>query len=400
MVVALGPTTHQTAVGASDRPGPTGDSEVLDAIKRDVGLDADQVETLRAQQDRAATLDRDLRTALGKHYAGSWFDAASGTLTVAVTEPARVAEIVEAGAEAKVVERSFAELDAIKTHLDALAGTAPGSTRTDPQAESKVPDLASWHVDPESNTVVVTAIEGRKPSEGTISLAEYGPAVRIERTADAPRTTADFMDGGDVINGSCSAGFNLRHPRTGQGYLLTAGHCMRTGQPVYGHDGNQFGKVIQTWFPRSDDSLIRATNPGHWVQGPWVDVRPSTGRFVVVSGLSDLPVGTLVCKSGITTHWTCGWIRAKDETVNYGSDVVHNLTRHSACVEHGDSGGPNVAIMSTWTPEGVSSGAQTSWDGDRWRCATAVGAEENISWYYPIAESLAFYGPGWGISTW
>lgn len=400
VLAALVPAAQQAAAGTPDRPGGPADDAVLAAIKRDVGLDADQVERLRARQEWAAGLDRDLRAVLGKDHAGAWFDAAAGSLTVAVTDPARVDEVVQAGAEAKVVEYGAAHLDAIVAHLDELAGSAPGTTRTDQQAASKIPDLASWHVDPEANAVVVTPIEGSKPSEGTLSLAAYGSAVRFDKPAAAPRPTADFMDGGDVINGNCSAGFNLRDARTGQGYLLTAGHCVRTGLPIFGHDGTRFGKVIQTWYPRSDDALIRAENPGHWVQGPWADVSPSTGPYVVIRGYSDLPVGTLVCKSGITTDWTCGWIRAKDESVNYGDGVVHGLTRHSACAEGGDSGGPNVAIMSNWTPEGVSSGARLSWDGERWRCATAVGAAENVSWYYPIAESLGFYGPGWGVSTW
>jgi streptogrisin C len=53
-----------------------------------------------------------------------------------------------------------------------------------------------------------------------------------------------------------------------------------------------------------------------------------------------------------------------------------------------------------WSPEGVTSGAELCWDGSRLRCAEAVGAGENVSWYFPVADSLAFYGPSYGVSVW
>jgi streptogrisin C len=209
------------------------------------------------------------------------------------------------------------------------------------------------------------------------------------------------MDGGDEINfANCSAGFNLRNPSTGQGFLLTAGHCTASGQSNYGQGGYYFGPTLSSFFPTYDDALIRNDSGGYWIQGPWVDYNPSNGGYINVSGYSDSPVGTLVCKAGITTKWTCGYIRVKDEAVAYAQGTVYGMTRHSACVEPGDSGGANVAALSVWSPEGVTSGAQLYWDGSRYRCAEAVGAGESVSWYFPIADSLAYYGTAYGVTTW
>jgi streptogrisin C len=112
-------------------------------------------------------------------------------------------------------------------------------------------------------------------------------------------------------------------------------------------------------------------------------------------------VGTSMCKSGITTKWTCGVITAKDVTVQYGGvpGPVFGLTQHSACVEPGDSGGSNVAWLGYWSPEGVTSGAQLYWDGARYRCGQVFG-QPNVSWYFPIADSLAYYGAVYGVTTW
>ena len=86
--------------------------------------------------------------------------------------------------------------------------------------------------------------------------------------------------------------------------------------------------------------------------------------------------------------------------MNDSSGTVYGMTRHSACVEPGDSGGANVAALSVWSPEGVTSGAQLYWDGSRYRCAVAFGAGTNVSWYFPIADSLAYYGLAYGVTVW
>jgi streptogrisin C len=416
-VLALGIASGVTATAA---PETTGDhashgraastdglpAEVLVAMQRDLGLTPDQARRRVAQQTAAIVLDRTLQARLGAAFGGSWFDSASGKLVVAVTDAQRVSEVSKAGAQARVVKHSKATLDAVKAELDALAGkpatAGPATRAAGGQRQAAVDGLTGWYVDTITNSVVVSVLKTKPRPAALDGLARFGDAVRIEYTDVEPKPADPFMDGGDQIfypgGGWCSAGFNLRNPYTGQGYLLTAGHCGAAGSAVSGHDGNFFGPVLEAWFPGYDDAIIRADNPGYWIQGPWVDLDPSHGAAILgIDGWSDSPPGTSVCKSGITTKLTCGVITAKDETVTYsGGLTVYGLTRHDACVEPGDSGGSN--FTGTWA-EGVTSGAQLYWDGFRYRCGQVFGIA-NVSWYFPFADSIPYYGAVYGVTLW
>ena len=329
-----------------------------------------------------------------------------------VSDAEQLDEARAAGAKARLVEHSLGELEAIKERLDGAVQaerSGPADRRAAGNRRPVVAGMTSWSVDPESNSVHVTVEEGQAEAAED-ALAKYGDAVTIEESDISPTTTYDFMDGGDVVKtnrGHCSAGFNLRNQSTGVGFLLTAGHCVRAGERVSGQggflgSGTDFGPVIESWFPKFDDALIRNDYPTKWIQGPFVDLTPSNGRTIPVTGFSDAPVGTTVCKSGITTLWTCGQITGKDETVVFdGVNRVEGLTRHNACVEHGDSGGSNVSVTNVYAAEGVTSGARLVSDGSRPRCLSVFGLA-NQSWYFPIADSLSYYGSPakYNVSLW
>lgn len=374
--------------------------EVLAAMRRDLGLSPAAARLRLAQQARAIKTEGVLRERLGSAFGGSWFDAELGKLVVGVTDATSSTQVRAAGAEARVVRHTEATLRAIVARLDRLAGKPAGNDRTAPAGERQpaIAGLVGWLVDPVENRVVVTALRGAPRAPVLNDLDET--VVRVEYVDSAPKTTDPYLDGGDAVylgGGRCSAGFNLRDG-SGRGFVLIAGHCGTTGTSVSGHDGNYIGPIVASYFPTWDDAIIRNDNSGYWVQGAWVDTAPSEGSSVItITGYSDAPVGTFMCKSGSTTGYTCGTITGKDQTVSYGgTQTVYGLTRHSACVEQGDSGGSNFTGNSA---EGVSSGAQLYWDGSRYRCGQAVG-QATVSWYFPIADSLAYYGPAFGVSLW
>jgi streptogrisin C len=412
-VVAMSAAPAMGAAGSGDRPGAADNTElsaaVQAALKRDLGLSAEQAKNHGERQDKAITLDKKLRASLGKAYAGSVYDAGSGKLVVMVSDAAKLDEAEAAGADARIAKHSKAELESIKAELDESAGKAKGASASNRKAngprKASADGMISWYVDAESNSVRVT-VEQARAKQVKAALAKHGDAVTVVESDLEPTLTDRYQDGGDAINSSsCSTGFNLRNPSTGKGYLLTAGHCVSTGSTLYGHDTTwywapiAFGPVLESWFPTFDDALAR-NDTGHYIQGPWVDTNPSHGGVITTSSYTDAPVGTTVCKSGITTRWTCGKITVKDETVTYsGNRTVYGMTRHSACVEPGDSGGANVSVTSAYRAEGVTSGASMRWDGSRYRCLSTIG-QQNVSWYYPIADSLAYYGPKYGVTTW
>ena len=399
-----GPASGAPGVGAGSgqRITATGlSAEELAAVQRDLGLNADQVKQRIAAQATAIEADHAMRGALGSAFAGSWFDPDLGKLVVAVTGTKAAAQAAPSGVQIRTVKHNSAHLFGIKAELDALAGKStnnPAVRVSTGKRSPAVEGLTSWYVDAKTNSVVVTALAGQQPAAALTTLAKYGDAVRVQYTTRAAQTTAQFMDGGDAINGfSCSAGFNLRNHISGQGYLLTAGHCVSAGSALSGQDGVGFGPVLESWFDTYDDAIARNDNAGYWIQGPWVDTNPSGGSVVTMTGVSDAPTGTLICKSGITTRLTCGNITAKDVTVNLiGGFTVFGETQHSACVERGDSGGANYVLTASRTAEGVTSAAALDGAG---LCLSKSGGT-NISYYFPIADSLAYYGSVYGVSIW
>ena len=398
--IAIGPAGPASAAADKEaRPGTSASPVVLAALERDLGLTPDQATQLVRQQVEATKLDQVLQQSLGNDFGGSWFDAKSGKLVVSVTDAHRSAEVTGKGATVRVVQRGKKKLGAITAQLDALAGRpADAARKASPGKRSAaLAGVVGWHADPKTDTVVVTAVKGvPKPA----TLAKYGQAISMEYVDHAPQAAANYMDGGDEIHvplGTCSAGFNLRNPSTGQGYLLTAGHCVKAGDPVYGQGYVYFGPTLESFFPSFDDAIVRADNPGYWIQGPWVDTYPSNGGFINITGYTDAPVGTTICKSGITTKLTCGYINVKNETLTLSSgETIYGETRHSACVEPGDSGGANFSLNgSLYSAEGVTSAASLIGG----RCLQVYGYQ-NMSWYFPFANSIAYYGWKYGVTLW
>ena len=168
------------------------------------------------------------------------------------------------------------------------------------------------------------------------------------------------MDGGDNINGNCSAGINLWSASLARGFLLTAGHCVAPSSYVYGQGGYYFGPDARELVhrPATTTRSSATTTPASGGPGAVGGHQPANGGVITTRSYTDAPVGTTVCKSGMTTKWTCGSITAKNVTITYTSGVtVYGLTRHNACVEKGDSGGANVSWTGSYAAEGVTSGA-------------------------------------------
>lgn len=382
-VAALGLTAMASPASAAEprsnaKSAQAAQATLLAALQRDLKVSASEAKQLLSRQGEVNKLSENLAAQLGADFGGSWYDRATDKLVVAVTKAERAGLARAAGAEATVVKRSLQSLDAIKAELDSLAK----------QDKARLSAAASWSVDAQANQVVVTVHKGQADALGSV-VARHGDAVRIEQSDIAPSLAADFLDGGDPYNG-CSVGFNVS--RGGVGHFLTAGHCGTAGTMTQ-QAGVNIGPVVQSFFPTFDDALVRNDNPGFWIQGPWVFAYNGDPNSVYnINGFKNSIVGTTVCKSGRTTGLTCGVITAKNQTVNYPQGTVFGLTRHSACVEQGDSGGSNISFVGGNFAEGMTSGAQMSPDSTgRLRCQQFFG-RANVSWFFPIAPSISFYG--------
>ncbi|MFF1508667.1 S1 family peptidase [Streptomyces sp. NPDC058326] len=359
LTVGLGAAHAAPASAEPDRAEPTASAGLLAALRGDLGLTEHEAgERLEAER-AAARVEVEAKRTAGDAYGGSWFDAGTGRLVVALTDRDEEAEVRALGADTRLVRHSAGALDRAKARLDARSAPA---------------GVAGWHVDPRTNSVVVTVVRADRDLPAVRAFVEKargtGP-VTVAETASAPRTYAAGTVGGDPYytgNVRCSIGFSVH------GGFVTAGHCGRAGAAVRGWDGSAMGTFQGSSFP-GDDYAYVSIHSGWWT----VPVVLGWGTVPdrLVRGSAEAPVGASICRSGSTTRWHCGTVLAKNQTVNYSQGAVHQMTKTSVCAEGGDSGG---AFISGDQAQGVTSGG---WGN----CST--GGE---TWFQPVNEILGRYG--------
>ncbi|MEV0897380.1 S1 family peptidase [Actinoplanes sp. NPDC049802] len=346
------------STAATDTPGGLS-PELLAAMKRDLGLDGEQAATRLARSEWAGGVSATLAAQTGEDFGGAWLASDGTTLKVAVTDSEAASAVKAAGAVPVLVKRSEAELDAVKTRLDAAAADTDG--------------LTGWYVDVATNKVVVVARPGERSSAlaAARSAGVSSDAVTVKISKARPKPLFDVR-GADpyFINvgggqARCSIGFSVT---TG---FVTAGHCGEEGTATTGFNNQAQGTVEFSVFPGEADMGFVAVN-GQWTPRPVVN--DFQGNELPVAGNTEAPVGAAVCRSGSTTGTFCGTILAKNQTVRYPEGAVTGLTRTDVCAEGGDSGGP---WLSGDQAQGVTSGGS----GD-----CTVGGE---TFFQPVNEILA-----------
>ena len=161
---------------------------LLAAMQRDFGLTKPQAEARLAAEKTATAAEPKARRAAGASYGGSWFDAGSGRLSVAVTSdasPATLRAVRATGATVRTAAHSARQLDATRARLDKL--DAPDG-------------VSGWHVDPKGSSVVVSVVAGQQGDndvEQFLDRARAAGPVTVEKTASAPSTFAAGTVGGD-----------------------------------------------------------------------------------------------------------------------------------------------------------------------------------------------------------
>ncbi|MBB5954239.1 streptogrisin C [Saccharothrix tamanrassetensis] len=338
---------------AQAAPAPADQStEILSAIQRDLGLDANQARERLSADKASSDTARDLRKHLDARFGGAWIDS-SGTLTVGVTSRADLDQVGRG--RGKLVQRSERDLDAVKSTLDRNASRAPRS-------------VPGWYVDLPTNTVVVKS-HSDKLSAARAFVAASGvnaSAVRYVPTNEAPRPLIDVIGGNAYNIGSgtrCSVGFSVN------GGFVTAGHCGTTGAST----SNPSGSFRGSSFPGNDYAWVQVA-AGNTPRGL---VNNYSGGTVSVAGSQDAAVGATVCRSGSTTGWHCGTIQARNSSVSYPQGTVTGLIQTTVCAEPGDSGGSLVAGNQA---QGVTSGGSGN-------CRTG-----GTTYFQPVNEILQAYG--------
>ncbi|MBW4718914.1 S1 family peptidase [Saccharothrix obliqua] len=346
--------------GATSSDTESYPAELLQAVQRDLGLNAEQARVRLASDARSGELAAKARDAVGDAFAGAWIDRTTGALTVGVTDGARIDAVRATGANAKVVAFSHRQLDGAKAALDGIA--AP-------------PAVTGWHVDDVTNAVVVEVNRHTRDAAADRFLAtarSLSPAVRVDEVDASPTPLHDTRGGDAYYIGSgsrCSVGFAVTNG------FVTAGHCGKSGATTTGFNRVSQGTFRGSSFPGNDYAWV-ATN-ANWTSRPWVN--RYNGTNVTVKGSTEAAVGASICRSGSTTNWRCGTVQAKNSTVNYPQGSVSGLTRTNACAEPGDSGGSWVAGTGFGQAQGVTSGGSGN-------CSSG-----GTTYFQPVNEILRAY---------
>jgi streptogrisin D len=306
----------------------------------------------------AGKLASALAADLGTDTAGTYYDARSKNLVVNVLDDTAAKTVEAAGAKARLVANSLAELDGARTALKQDA-SIPGT---------------SWATDPVGNKVVVTA-------DRTVTGAELTKLTKVVDglggTAELRRSKGEFkpfIAGGDAISGSggrCSLGFNV--VKNGEPYFLTAGHCTQAISTWSDSSGNVIGQNAQSSFPGNDFGLVKYTSE---VDHPSA-VDLYDGSAQQITGAAEATVGMKVTRSGSTTQVHDGTVTGLNATVNYSEGTVSGLIQTDVCAEPGDSGG---SLFSGSNAIGLTSGGS----GD---CTS--GGE---TFFQPVTEALSATG--------
>ncbi|KAH8896087.1 trypsin [Thozetella sp. PMI_491] len=357
------------AYGAPTQTTTSLHPKILAAMKRDLGLDAEQA-TARVARDLWATdVIEQLRSSAGDSFAGAWIAEDGTTLNIGVTDPALATEVTAAGATPAIMANSLSKLEEAKLALDNL-DIDQLTTRDTGSADSGV---AAYYVDIAANKLVLEALAGSTTHAEALAAQVGLVASEFEvRTVETMPTTFATVLGGDAYiiaqRARCSIGFSVT---TG---FVSAGHCGSAGNSVTTSSGASLGTFSASVFPGSADMSYIRTVSGTTLLG-YIDGYGQGN--LPVSGSTAAATGASICRSGSTTGVHCGTVRALGATVNYAEGRVTGLTQTSVCAEPGDSGG---SFYSGAQAQGVTSGGS----GD----CTSGGT----TYFQPVNEILSTYG--------
>ncbi|KAI1415547.1 trypsin-like cysteine/serine peptidase domain-containing protein [Hypoxylon sp. FL1857] len=357
------------AYGAPTQATSSLHPKLLAAMKRDLGLDAEQA-TARVARDIAATeVIEQLRSSAGNSFAGAWIAEDGTTINVAVTDQALAAEVTAAGATPVVVANSLSKLEEAKQALDNIDIEQPKTLATD----SANSGIAAYYVDVATNKLVLEALAGSTAHAEALAAQVGLVASEFEvRTVETMPTTFATVLGGDayIIDRAarCSVGFSVT---TG---FVSAGHCGTPGSSATTSSGASLGTFSGSVFPGSADMSYIRTVSGTSLTG-YIDGYGQGN--LPVSGSTASSTGSSICRSGSTSGVHCGTVRALGATVNYAEGRVTGLTQTNVCAEPGDSGG---SFYTGAQAQGVTSGGS----GD---CSSG-----GITYFQPVNEILSTYG--------
>ncbi len=389
----LSPLTLAIAMAASAAPADNISPAVRAAMQRDLGLTSAQLSQYLKIERLQTQAEKQLASAQGSHYAGSWIERqGNGNFKLVVATTSMRPQKGTADVEFRNVRHSLGELESSKAQLDDVLAHG-----------GKVPKgVYSWYVDLQSNSVVVSIGKGKEQAAVDFVAASAADAqtIRFVTAEEQPSLRSTLKGGlgylrdpGDGYLYACSIGFNVTKGSTPA--YVSAGHCGTAGEPVYfeGSAGTgpqwSIGPKIGTFTASKFPQPGQTGNDWSYVTVLSGNTQPATvygwgSGDATVHGGTAAGVGAAICRSGRTSGWKCGTIEATGVTVSYSTgETILNLTRTTACSEGGDSGGS--FITGPGQAQGVLSGGSGS-------CKGHLPNNRTRSFFQPRGPILSAYG--------
>ncbi len=301
------------------------------------------------------------------------------------------ADYAQAAAElpAGLVEAASRDLGKSGAEYLATADAAADAVQVVDALKDRGIDVLGSRLEGTVLTVSVESAADAKVVAATGAVAEVGePDTRDFSSIDFSAATDLYGGQGytwknkDGTAGQCSVGFTGYQVSSGQDRFVTAGHCLAAMTGISGRVAELFQRRAGDPGQRSWDFGLPVSGSGAYGGGydsglitsddPTFSPRPGVLTWgggageplattpLPVVGQSAAIAGSVLCKSGSSTGWSCGNVLAVDQTVKVsGADVNAIVT--DACVQPGDSGG---AAVTGPVAVGIVSGATTVPCGD------------------------------------
>ncbi|MEW9515411.1 S1 family peptidase [Streptomyces tubercidicus] len=364
--------TTGAQAGTSTSESPRYEPQMVKALAKSLAVSektaVERLDRQAQQQSALARLNKD-----GIKTEGAFFNS-KGTLTVNAPNAKTAVTIDDAGLNARVPEHGQSALHRIKSELDAMA------TKQTPTG------ISSWSVDLASDTVTVTVNSDKSAAARAFLKAAkiHGDAVRVVRSQENLSPQAAIAPGSEMTGNGyrCSVGYGAKDS-DGRQYLVSAGHCIMHMRDLE-YNGKQFATRVNTRFASGKNSVDMGIAKVDSDDSITTEVDTWGRANVAVNGSERAAPGADVCKSGRSTHWTCGKINSYNASALYeGKTVVTGLGSSSVCTEDGDSGG---AYISGDQAQGVTSGGPL-----HQQCNGKVNSPGS-SWFQPLDDALSHYG--------
>ncbi|MFD4578086.1 S1 family peptidase [Streptomyces sp. NPDC058417] len=364
------------------------EKQIIDAVSRSLGVDAEEADSRLRQQAAMIEANKRIEPALDNSWsAGTWLDKETGELTVAVTNKQRANQMRGLNVKPRIVKNSGRDLEALRLAVEGFV------------VEKNIKTVSTY-IAPQQNKVVVEVEASKSLREDALEIVKIFPQSVTVKFASSENIPVEINSGDEISSaaGRCSIGYWVKTSTPSVNSILTAGHCVFGNEDKeWRHEEGIIGRAAQfrrdssDWavIPVSDESVSRRLSPA---------INNASGRLLSITSAADpgsFPVGTIVCKQGRTTNFTCGQLAAKNVRAPIGSGpsqfVLQNAFQATLVTDSGDSGGPVFVLdkggdgeaTGTLTGIGITSasarGVDQASDTNIFQSLPAALAESNTS---------------------